>query len=165
MAVYKLFPYKDAAIYSYYPDMNSGMDAISEAYNTITPEGTPDVARFLTQFDSTEISGVIDNKINGSSWTVYFNSYVASAQGISTDYNLEIYPVAQNWNNGTGEFLDVPQTLDGISWNFSNFSGSGVWSMNGSIGTELYTGSYDSNYSPQGGGTGFILDLEYLHIE
>jgi hypothetical protein len=155
MAVYKLFPYKDASIYSYYPSMNSGMDAISEAYNTITIEGTPDVARFLTQFDSIEISDIIDNKINGSTWTVYFNSYVASAQGISTDYNLEIYPIAQNWNNGTGEFGDSPQTQDGISWNYSNYSGSGIWSMSGSVGTELYTGSYNPSYSSLGGGNWF----------
>ena len=155
MAVYKLFPYKDASIYSYYPSMNSGMDAISEIYNTITLEGTPDVSRFLTQFDSTEISDVIDNKINGASWTVYFNSFIASAQGISSDYDVEIWPVAQNWNNGTGEFADNPQTQDGISWNYSNYSGSGVWSMAGSIGTELYTGSFNSSYSSQGGGNWF----------
>jgi hypothetical protein len=155
MAVYKLFPSKDASIYSYYPNMNSGMDAISEIYNTITLEGTPDISRFLTQFDSGEISDIIDNKINGTSWDVYFNSFVASAQGITSDYILEIWPVAQNWNNGTGEFLDVPQTQDGISWNYSNYSGSGVWSMAGSVGTELYTGSYNSSYSTQGGGNWF----------
>ena len=128
------------------------MDAISEIYNTITLEGTPDISRFLTQFDSTEILDVIDNKINGASWDVYFNSFIASAQGISSDYVVEVWPVAQNWNNGTGEFLDVPQTMDGISWNYSNYSGSGAWSMAGSVGTELFTGSYNASYSTQGGG-------------
>jgi hypothetical protein len=155
MAVYKLFPSKDASIYSYYPIMNSGMDAISEIYNTITLEGTPDIARSLTQFDSTEILDVINNKINNTPWNVYFKSFVASAQGITSDYTLEIWPVAQNWNNGTGEFADNPQTQDGISWNYSNYSGSGVWSMTGSAGTELYTGSFNSLYSSQGGGNWF----------
>jgi hypothetical protein len=155
MAVYKLFPSKDASIYSYYPIMNSGMDAISEIYNTITLEGTPDIARSLTQFDSTEILDVINNKINNTPWNVYFKSFVASAQGITSDYTLEIWPVAQNWNNGTGEFADNPQTQDGISWNYSNYSGSGVWSMSGSAGTELYTGSFNSLYSSQGGGNWF----------
>jgi len=155
MAVYKIFPYKDASIYSYYPNMNSGMDAISEIYNTITLEGTPDVSRFLTQFDSTEITDIIDNKINGANWDVHFKNFIATAQGISTDYTVEIWPVAQNWNNGTGEFADNPQTLDGISWNYSNYSGSGAWSMAGLVGTELYTGSYNPNFSPQGGGNWF----------
>jgi hypothetical protein len=155
MAVYKLFPYKDASIYSYYPNMNSGMDAISEISNLITFEGTPDVSRFLTQFDSNDILDVINNKINGASWNVYFKSFIASAQGISSDYNVEIWPVAQNWDNGTGEYLDSPQIMDGVSWNFSNYSGSGVWSMSGSVGAELYTGSYNSSNSPQGGGNWF----------
>ena len=155
MAVYKLFPYKDASIYSYYPDMNSGMDAISEIYNTITLEGTPDVSRFLTQFDLNEITDVINNKINGATWDAHFKNFIATAQGISSNYVVEIWPVAQDWNNGTGEFADNPQTLDGISWNFSNYSGSGVWSMAGSVGSELYTGSYNSSYSPQGGGNWF----------
>ena len=140
MAIYKIFPYKDASIYSYYPNMNSGMDAISEIYNTITLEGTPDISRFLTQFDSNEITDIIDNKISGSIWDVHLKNFIASAQGISTDYIVEIWPVAQNWNNGTGEYLDSPQTQDGISWNYSNYSGSGTWSMSGSVGIELYTG-------------------------
>ena len=155
MAVYKIFPYKDASIYSYYPGMNSGMDAISEIYNTLTLEGTPDVARFLTQFDSTEIADVIDNKVSGSTWDVHLKNFVASAQGIASEYDVEIWPVAQDWNNGTGEYLDVPQTQDGVSWNYSDYSGSGAWSMSGSVGTELYTGSYNSNFASQGGGNWF----------
>jgi hypothetical protein len=155
MAVYKIFPYKDASIYSYYPSMNSGMDAISEIYNTITPEGTPDVARFLTQFDSNEIVNIIDNKINGSTWDVHFKGFIASAQGISSEYDVEIYPVAQDWNNGTGEFGDSPETQDGISWIYSNYSGSGLWSASGSNGSELYTSSFNPSFSTQGGGNWF----------
>jgi len=155
MAVYKLFPYKDASIYSYYPVMNAGVDAISEVYNSITIEGTPDVSRFLTQFDSSEILDIVNNKINGSSWDVYFKSFVASAQGIAASYDLEVWPVAQEWNNGTGEFADVPQTTDGVCWSYSQFSGSGTWSLSGSIGSELYTGSYNPNYAGAGGGNWF----------
>jgi hypothetical protein len=151
MAVYKLFPYKDASIYSYYPVMNTGVDAISEVYNSITIEGTPDVSRFLTQFDSTEILDVINNKISGSNWDVYFKSFVASAQGIAASYDLEVWPVAQEWNNGTGEFADVPQTTDGVCWLYSLYSGSGTWSLSGSVGSELYTSSYNPSYAGAGG--------------
>ena len=155
MAVYKLFPYKDASIYSYYPLMNTGMDAISEIYNSLSIEGTPDVSRFLTQFDSTEIIDIIDNKINSSIWDVSFKSFVASAQGIATSYNIEVWPVAQEWDNGTGEFGDSPQTTDGVCWSSPTFSGSGVWSLSGSVGTGLYTSSYDPNYAIAGGGNWF----------
>lgn len=155
MAVYKIFPYKDASIYSSLPIMNSGMDAISEITNNLNLDGTPDVSRFLTQFDSTEISNIITNKIGNAAWDVKFNLFVALAQGISSEHTLEIYPVAQNWNNGTGEYLDSPQTVDGISWTYSDYSGSTPWSMNGSVGSELFTGSYNSSYVGQGGGNWF----------
>ena len=155
MAVYKIFPYKDASIYSSLPLMNSGMDAISEITNALTIDGNPGVSRFLTQFDSTEITNIINDKIGNSQWNVKLNLFVASAQGISSEYTAEIWPVAQNWNNGTGEYLDSPQTTDGISWDFSSYSGSNSWIISGSIGTELYTSSYNSNFSSQGGGNWF----------
>jgi hypothetical protein len=155
MAVYKIFPYKDTTLYSYYPIMNAGMDAISEVYNALTFEGTPDIARFLVQYDQDEITDVISNKINGAQWDVNFKSFIATAQGISSTTLLEIWPVAQEWNNGTGEYLDSPQTTDGASWGFSLYSGSSPWSMGGSVGTELFTGSFDPTYASQGGGNWF----------
>jgi hypothetical protein len=155
MAVYKIFPYKDASIYSSFPLMNSGMDAISEITNILNSDGDPSVSRFLTQFDSTEIANVIDDKIGISQWDVKLNLFVATAQGISSEYIAETWPVAQDWNNGTGEYLDSPQTEDGISWVYSNYSGSNPWSMSGSTGTELFTGSYNSSYTNQGGGNWF----------
>ena len=33
MAVYKLFPYKDATLYSLYPEMNTGIDPITSITN------------------------------------------------------------------------------------------------------------------------------------
>ena len=155
MAVYKLFPYKDATLYSYYPSLNSGMDAMNEVYNTLTLEGTPDISRFLIQFDQTEIEDIISNKISTSQWDVYLKSYIASAQGVNTTSVLEIYPIAQEWNNGTGEFGDSPQTVDGASWIYSEYSGSNPWSMGGSVGPELFTSSYNPLYATQGGGNWF----------
>ena len=36
MAVYKLFPFKDATLYSFYPNMNTGIDPITEVSNIIS---------------------------------------------------------------------------------------------------------------------------------
>jgi hypothetical protein len=160
MAVYKLFPYKDSTIYSLYPTMNSGIDAISEISSLLNVNGTPDIARFLTQFDNNEILDVLNNKINGVSWDVNFKSYVATAQGISAAYTAEIWPIAQEWNNGTGHYLDSPQVEDGVSWLFSSYSGSNPWSVSGNIGEELYTSSYNSSYTTQGGGNWFYSGSE-----
>ena len=151
MAVYKIFPYKDTTLYSQYPSMSAGLDAISEVTNKLGVDGTPDVSRFITQFDLTEIQNVIDNKIGSNTWDVNFRSFIADAYGITTDSSLEIYPLAQEWNNGTGEYLDNPITTNGASWNFSDYGGGTSWIESGSTGTELFTSSYNNQYSDQGG--------------
>ena len=155
MAIYKIFPYKDTTLYSLYPNMSTGLDAISEIVNRLGVDGTPDVSRFITQFDTTEIQNVINNKIGSNIWDVNFKNFIADAYGITLNSTLEIWPLAQDWNNGTGEFLDSPITTNGASWNFSNYGDGTSWSIAGFIGTELYTSSYNSTYASQGGGNWF----------
>ena len=151
MAVYKLFPIKDATIYSGYPAMNTGLDALlevtSEYPTTLTP--SPRVARSLIKFDQTEINDVIDNKISGSGWSGSLKSYVSIAEGINTTSTLKIYPVSGSWENGTGEYLDSPQTTNGVSWVFTNESGSHKWGVNDI--RPFLTSSYTNGNS--GGGT------------
>ena len=155
MAIYKIFPYKDTTLYSLYPNMSTGLDAISEIVNRLGVDGTPDVSRFITQFDTTEIQSVINNKIGNNIWDVNFKSFIADAYGITLSSTLEVWPLAQDWNNGTGEFLDSPITTNGASWNFSNYGDGTSWSTAGFVGTELYTSSYNATYAPQGGGNWF----------
>jgi hypothetical protein len=47
MAVYQIFPKKDATLYSEYPQLNSGLDEILE----LTKTSTSDPARILISFD------------------------------------------------------------------------------------------------------------------
>tara|TARA_R110000782_G_scaffold13258_2_gene39127 strand:+ start:2483 stop:3607 length:1125 start_codon:yes stop_codon:yes gene_type:complete len=155
MAVYKIFPTKDATLYSYYPSMNTGLDAILEASNTINIEGNPIISRYLVEFDTTELQDIINNKISGSTFDVYLKNSISTAQGINADVTIETSPIAQSWNNGTGYYLDNPKITDGVSWGFTTTSGSGNWSMSGSVSGYGYTGSYNSTYSIQGGGSWF----------
>ena len=151
MAVYKLFPIKDSTIYSGYPAMNTGLDALlevtSEYPTTLTP--SPRVARSLIKFDQTEIDDIIDNKILGSSWSGSLKSYISVAEGIDTTSTMYVYPVSGSWNNGTGEYLDSPQTTNGVSWVFTNESGSHKWGINDI--RPFVTSSYTNGNS--GGGT------------
>ena len=154
MAVYKLFPYKDTTLYSLYPDMNTGIDPITTISNlNIAIDSNPQVARFLTAFVQDEIADVIDNKISGADWDVNLRSFIATAQGIVEATDLEVYPLAQYWYNGTGTYLDIPQTTDGATWYSPNFKGSVAWSSSGedAYGNSV-TSSYDSNYIGAGGG-------------
>ena len=155
MAIYKIFPTQDATLYSAYPNMNTGLDAILETSNKLNLSGDPDVARYLVKFDTNEITDIITNKISGSTYDVYFKNFIAEAQGLNQNTSLQILPIAQSWNNGTGYTLDSPIVEDGSSWAYSNYSGSGAWSMVGSIGVYGYTGSYNPSYSSQGGGNWF----------
>ena len=54
MAVYKLFPYKDTTLYSFYTEMNTGIDPIIEISNlNLAVDSNPQVSRFLTEFVQT----------------------------------------------------------------------------------------------------------------
>ena len=155
MAVYKIFPTKDATLYSLYPSMNTGLDAILEVSNIRNLELKPDVARYLIEFDTNEIKDIIDNKILGKEFDVFLRNYISTAQGINADVELEIFATAQSWNNGTGHYLDVPEVNDGVSWQFRDFFSGSSWDMSGNVGGYGFTGSFDPLNSIQGGGSFF----------
>ena len=155
MAVYKIFPYKDTTLYSFYSIMNTGIDPITDIYNLNIGVATyPQVSRFLTEFVQSEIEDIINNKISGSTWDVNFKSFIATAQGVVEATDLSVHPISQYWYNGTGTYLDDPQTTDGACWNYAFFSGSTPWSGSGSDSTNHYvTSSYNSSYTNAGGGS------------
>jgi hypothetical protein len=152
MAVYKIFPTKDTTLYSNYPSMNTGLDAICETTNTLNLDGNPGASRFLTQFDTLEIQDIINNKISGDPYKIYFKNFIATAEGINIDTSIEILTLAQQWNNGTGYFLDSPQTTDGASWYYPSISSSGYWLTSGSNSGYYFTSSFNSTYVSIGGG-------------
>jgi len=151
MAVYKLFPIKDATIYSGYPAMNTGLDPLLEINSefpiNLTP--TPRVARSLIQFDQVEIDSVFDTKISSSNWSSSLKTSISVAEGITQDSTVYVYPISGSWVNGTGQYLDSPQTVNGVSWTFQNYSGSKKWAINDIL--PYTTSSYTSGNS--GGGT------------
>jgi hypothetical protein len=168
MAIYKLFPTKDTTLYSAYPIMNTGLDAILETSNIIDISGTPGVARYLIQFDQGEILDIYSNKIGNSSYDVYFKNFIADAQGLNQNTFLEIRPLAQSWNNGTGYYLDNPKETDGASWTYANYNGSGPWSTSGSYtnpsGSIFYTSSFSNIYGGSGGGNWFYDTSGSLYV-
>ncbi len=152
MSVYKLFPNRDATLYSQEPNKNTGLDPIIEAYNrthfTDIFISSAEVARYLIAFDQTEINDVINSKISGSQWQANLKNFIASATGIVNDSTIYIYPVSQDWTNGTGRFNDDPDTENGTSWSWRTFNGGTRWAT-GSF-TTYATGS--SPLSNPGGG-------------
>jgi hypothetical protein len=155
MAVYKIFPTQDATLYSAYPNMNTGIDEIIEAStNFITgalqiPGDLPQVSRFLTQFNSADLAYVSASLIRTSSWTANLRIFVADVEGIETDTVVLANAVSQSWNMGTGRYLSDPEVQNGVSWIWTQESGSIPWLTSSyASGT---TGSYDLNNTPGGG--------------
>jgi len=152
MAIYKLFPLQDTTLYSYYPDENSGMDAMCEVFNMLDTSGKPQVARYLSLYDNDEIKDVINNTIKGAQYSVSLKNFIATAHGITQPTTIEILPIAQSWVVGTGYHLDSPSTENGACWNTPTYAGTGEWLESGSINGFTFTSSYNSSSTTQGGG-------------
>jgi hypothetical protein len=145
MAIYKIFPYKDATLYSSSPSSNTGLDAICEV-----EASSKNTSRFITQFLPSEIEDVIENKIQNNSWDVYFKNYIADSTGMSLEVKVKTFPLAQSWDNGTGEFGDIPTTTNGASWLNTDISSLTPWLESGSINNNYFTSSFQPN-NPGGG--------------
>jgi hypothetical protein len=165
MAVYKLFPTKDATLYSILPNMNTGLDEIIEATQTsfAHADPNPQTSRFLINFSEDEIDDVLDNKIgiNGTSsklldnnlWQANLQCFVATSTGLQSNTTVECYPVYGDWNMGTGRYLDEPEQTNGTSWIWKTYSGSTQWLT--SAYPSFITASYNTTYAPAGGGNWF----------
>jgi len=130
MAVYKIFPTKDATIYSTYPNENTGLDEIIECSTKIesfTEFAGPQTSRFLIQFDSSEINDIITNKVSGSTFQTNLRCFVADMTGLNADTSIDIYPISGAWNMGTGRYDTVPTSSTGVSWKWRSSSGSNAW--------------------------------------
>jgi len=154
MAVYKIFPEKDATLYSEYPAMNTGIDEIIEATTALAVDGSPAVSRFLVQFPQSEILDVINNRVSGS-LAVYFRTSMAKVTGLAEEVTVFNYAVSGSWQNGTGKYLDSPATENGVSWKYRTASGSGEWAT--SFGSTGATASYAAGYT--GGGNWYTSSL------
>jgi len=154
MAIYKLFPEKDATLYSQYPTSNTGIDEILEAsiipsqYNLLT--SLPQASRFLIKFSQQEILNISSSLIAGTSiFSASLKLYAANVTNINQTTTLQIFPVSGAWNNGTGKYGDTPATTNGVSWLYRSFDGSNAWST--ASFTAGSTGSFPS--TNPGGGT------------
>ena len=143
MAVYKIFPEKSATLYSFYPALNTGLDEILELSTYESVESTDEVSRPVIKFPTSEISNVFTNLIKTSSFDVYLKAYLADASAIPLNYTVFCHPIAADWNQGTGRLGNFPQTTNGVSWEYTNQSGSIKWTT----GTFLpgITGSYSGS--------------------
>jgi hypothetical protein len=161
MAVLKIFPDKDATLYSLFPNMNTGLDEIVEATETVFAysDPNPQTSRFLIHFADEDLAAAIDlipqslfnsgSTTSTGSWNAKLQCFIATATGLAVTTSVDCFPLAQYWDMGTGRYLDEPISTDGCSWIWAGYSGSTVWQTSNppSGASSSYTSSV-----PAGGG-------------
>lgn len=164
MAVYKLFAEKDATIYSEEYLSNTGMDSIlefSKSASLLSPDSSS-AARVLIKFSDSDINNVFNRYIGSGSFESNLKMYLSQADGIPSDYSIEVYPLYNSWDMGTGKYDNDPITIDGVSWKYRSSNETNPWTsasfsagstgsfISGSIGGGVwYTGSsYTQSFYP-----------------
>jgi hypothetical protein len=168
MAVYKLFPEKDAFIWSEQQTQNMGRDEILEISTYNDPDlvndnidTIPSVTRALVKFNQSRIDTIIDSVISrthtdhNDNWQAYFHLYLANASNLPQTYTLQCNAISQSWEMGTGKLADRPRTHNGVSWEYRSSSSSAIAWQTSSFQTNV-TSSDNGIAGQRGGGNWFI---------
>lgn len=159
MSVYRIFPSKDATLFTETPLNNSGLSEILDLSktNSIVNPSYSAIGRALVKFDDVDISSSVSNYIGSKPFSAFYGMYLAYASAIPTEYYLELYAVSESWNMGTGRIDDIPNPEDGVSWQWRNSDMIG-WNT-GSVGAGV-TFSYVSGIGGGGNWYGSTIATE-----
>jgi hypothetical protein len=158
MANFRIFAEADATIYSRYPTKNSGLDEILEVavknkeskYNTSILD---DIRRSLIRFSDADIQKI--DAIKSGTYKVYLKTYIAQAENLTKQFDLEFRPLIDEWEMGFGHFLDYPNNTTGVCWydsgSYEYTTGSPIinWGLNKPTEADYYItsggGSWNSS--------------------
>ena len=162
MAVYKIFPEKDATMYSLFPQMNTGLDEVLDISNlNIAISSNAQVARYLIKFDQDQLNDAINDLADGAQWDADLRCFISTAQGINLDSRLYVYPVSGAWGMGTGKYLDQPLVTNGVSWEWQTVQDGKRWDALPPFNPYV-TASYSG--SNRGGGTWYTGSADGLDV-
>ena len=164
MAYHFLFPEKDTTIYSHplRKDLNTGK---METLSLLSEKGNNDSnyypSRILLKFKDSEIKHVLSEKINTTEFSASLKLYATDfIQNLPISQNIELYPLVDEWNNGSQRYIDHPYfsgvVSDGASWLYTNDgTAKRLWSgiFEGSQTTSSYIGDPDATVINGVGGT------------
>ena len=132
MAIYRIYPEKDATVLSK-PNVagvygNAGLDEILELRSYPDDDGIGRSSRILIKFSDDDISNALSTKISGS-YSASLHMYLADAAQLPTAYTIETSPISKSWIQGTGKLGDTPINTSGVSWTVTG--GSTLWDTPG----------------------------------
>lgn len=107
MAVYKIFPEKDNYISSINPKNNYGRDEILEL------SSGNNISRILMKFPQEELLDIIDK--SSGSFQSNLKMYLAGGY-YPVEFDVNITPLSQSWDMGTGRDKDIPNPQNGSCW-------------------------------------------------
>lgn len=138
MAVFKIFPSKDAFLNSQFPTANTGKDEILEIANYKDSSKNQQLSRAVVEFSTEELQRVAFVVAEGAFIEASLDLYLANASEIPTELTLQSALLTKSWENGTGKFDDSPANRTGVSWLFSKGNEQDQWD---SAGGDFDTGS------------------------
>jgi len=147
MAVYRIFPEKDAFISTEVPTGNAGKDEIVEIGGYFDISGTGEANRILVKYSNDDINTAIAT-IGGAGYSASLGMYIADASALPSDITVYANAVSQSWDNGTGKFGDTPTNTSGVSWIYRQAGETSAWRT-----TAFTAGSTGSYRTQVGGGT------------
>ena len=68
------------------------------------------------KFDLTSLSSSIVSGDIPTNAKYYLRMFHASVSDLPVSYNVYAYPVSESWSNGNGNYGDVPEITEGVSW-------------------------------------------------
>jgi len=156
MAYYSIFPEKDSTIYSH-PDrleMNVGNDEILEL---VKEKGSSNShyypSRILIKFKDEDINNVF-SKVNENKMFANLQLFSTEHQNLASNHVIEVFPVSESWDEGTGKFSNLPTSSNGCTWLYrDNSTRTTKWKT--SEFAKYSTGSISSTVISAGGGTWF----------
>ena len=151
MAIYRIFPEKDTFIYTESPLANTGRDELLEVGGYFT-SGGGQTLRSLIKFNQTEINEVLNSKANvpngvvgiGQHFSASLHLYLSFANELPINYNINVHPIAEEWDEGTGKISDVPVNRTGASWTNKLAGNNHAWTS-GSVDILDNTAFTDAN--------------------
>ena len=165
MAVYRIFPEKDAFISTEVPTGNAGKDEIIEigGYSDISDTG--EVNRLLVQYSTLDIQDTISSKIGAYTYSASVNLYLADAYEIPVNYTLYAYPIYGSWDSGVGKFGDSPVNTTGVSWKYQKAGEVSAWPLSMfATGVTASFGTVTGGGAWYTGSAGINLEFTQSHI-
>jgi hypothetical protein len=125
--IYSIFAQRDATIYERQYTMNTGIDPLLELSHETPGSGSSIYnSRILVKFDMSDVENRINSGKISENAKYYLSLITADIREIPQEYILYAYPLSSSWTNGTGKFVNLPYTTDGVSWRYRTSKTVGI---------------------------------------